>query len=470
LFSALAGFSFPAYGAGSASSPVQTEQIEQLIETLETPEKREALISQLRLLIEQTPDALSDTQSPSKDSEKNAINGAIGETLKVEESLSSLEKTYRDLLQSYGINGNTVFKLLFTFLWLGIGALAFYLLRRLHLFLKKQGEKIKNRFSLAHHRFSLYAKIIKRALQFIVAAIVLYAILTVWGLNVLEFLGRDFVFGFFGLLIDLLIILVLAALVWETISTFIEYRMKQADGTSAARLRTLLPIVRNILFIVLLCLLIFIILAEIGINIIPLLAGAGVLGIAIGFGAQTLVQDFLTGFTIILEDLIHVGDVVKVGERSGLVEKITMRKIQLRDFSGAVYTVPFSEVKIIDNLTKDFSFYVFDIGISYQENVDRVIGILKEIDEEMRADEKFGPLILAPLEIFGVDRFADSAVIIKARIKTKPIQQWTIGREFNGRMKIKFDSAGVEIPFPQRTIHVRSEGAVSPAILKQGSD
>ncbi|HEY3486919.1 MAG TPA: mechanosensitive ion channel domain-containing protein, partial [Gammaproteobacteria bacterium] len=219
------------------------------------------------------------------------------------------------------------------------------------------------------------------------------------------------------------------------------------------RLRTLLPIARNFLLLILICLFALVILSEVGVDIMPLLAGAGIFGIAIGFGAQTFVKDLLTGFTIIFEDLVQVGDVIRVADRTGLVERITIRKIQLRDLNGIVYTVPFSEINTIENWTKDYSYYVLDIGIAYREDPDKVIACLKEIDESMRADDHYKRLILAPIEILGVDSFAENSIIIKARIKTLPIKQWDVGREFNRRMKRQFDEKGIEMPFPHQVVY-----------------
>jgi small conductance mechanosensitive channel len=184
----------------------------------------------------------------------------------------------------------------------------------------------------------------------------------------------------------------------------------------------------------------------------------------VAFGAQTLVKDIITGAIILFQDLVAVGEVVKVGDTAGLVEAISIRHIRLRDLSGTVHTVPFSEISTISNLTKDFSFYVFDIGIAYREDVDRVMEALKDLGDELQRDPDFATLILAPLEIFGLDRFADSAIIIKARIKTLPIQQWTIGREFNRRLKRRFDELGIEIPFPHRTLYfgVDRQGGAPP--------
>ena len=194
-------------------------------------------------------------------------------------------------------------------------------------------------------------------------------------------------------------------------------------------------------------------LSELGIDIYPLLAGAGVAGIAIGFGAQALVKDFLTGFIVVFEDLLQVGDVVRVGDRAGAVERITMRKIQLRNLDGIVHTIPFSEVNIVDNFTKEFSYYLFDVGVAYREDVDEVVHCLLEIDEELRASNEFGDKILAELEVLGLDRFADSSVIIRARTKTKAHDRWTVGREFNRRIKQTFDQRNIEIPFPHQTIY-----------------
>lgn len=166
-----------------------------------------------------------------------------------------------------------------------------------------------------------------------------------------------------------------------------------------------------------------------------------------------MVKDFITGFAILLEDLLQIGDVVTVGDRTGEVTHITMRKIELRAVDGIVHTVPFSEVTVVDNMTKHFSYYLLEIGVAYRENTDEVVACLHAIDEEMRESEDYGPLILAPLEVLGVDAFADSAVIIKARTKTQPHKRWRVGREFNRRIKQRFDREGIEIPFPHQTIY-----------------
>lgn len=232
-----------------------------------------------------------------------------------------------------------------------------------------------------------------------------------------------------------------------------EYGSYASPRLRKSRMQTFLPIVRNVLFFVLLVMAILVVLSELSIEIMPLLAGAGIFGIALGFGAQAVVRDFLNGFIVIFEDLLQVGDIVRVGGRVGLVEKITIRKIQLRDLSGAVHTVPFSEVSVVENLTKEFSYYLMDIGVSYRENVDEVIACIEEVLETMRVEDGFQHKILESLEVLGLDQFADSAVLIRARIKTTPGAQWEIGREFNRRMKHAFDERNIEIPFPHQTIY-----------------
>ncbi len=195
------------------------------------------------------------------------------------------------------------------------------------------------------------------------------------------------------------------------------------------------------------------ILSELGVDLKPLLAAAGLGGLAIGFGGQSLVKDMISGFFILLEDSIRVGDVVEIAGVGGLVEEVTLRTITLRDLSGSVHVVPNGTIDKVKNMTKLYSYYVFDVGVAYREDVDQVMAVLKDIAEDVRRDPAFAEDILEPLEMFGVDQFADSAVIIKCRIKTKPIQQWRIGREMNRRIKNTFDAKGIEIPYPHHTIY-----------------
>lgn len=262
-----------------------------------------------------------------------------------------------------------------------------------------------------------------------------------------------------------------ALLVWELAGIWIEEQLTDLDRHGrqrirSARARTLLTVGRKAVAIFVVTIAVLLVLSELGVNIGPLLAGAGVVGVAVGFGAQKLVQDVITGAFILMEDVMAVGDVVNVGGQGGLVEAISLRYVRLRDLAGTVHTIPFSSISTVSNLTKDYSYYVFDVSIGYAEDVERVCSVLTDIDAELRRDEKFGPMILEPLEILGVDQFADSAVVVKARTKTQPIQQWNVGREFNKRLKQRFGELGIEIPFPQRTVHVRAPAGTPPDAIR----
>lgn len=232
---------------------------------------------------------------------------------------------------------------------------------------------------------------------------------------------------------------------------------KKDDVEFQKRAQTLGTIIRYVLTAVILSVASMMILKELGINIGPVLAAAGIVGLAVGFGAQSLVKDVIGGFFIILEDQIRVGDVVEIGGKSGLVEKIGLKTTVLRDLSGNVHFVPNGEIKVVTNMTKEYSRYVLDIGVAYKEDVDRVMEIIKEIDEEMRNDPEFKDDIIAPIEILGVDQFASSSIIIKARTTTMPVKQWRVGREFNRRIKKKFDELGIEIPFPHVTVFMGTD-------------
>jgi len=194
-------------------------------------------------------------------------------------------------------------------------------------------------------------------------------------------------------------------------------------------------------------------LKEIGFDVGPLLAGAGVAGLAIGFGAQTLVRDVITGLFILLENQIRVNDVAIINGTGGLVEEINLRTTVLRGLDGVVHIFPNGSISELSNMTRKFSYYIFDMGVAYKEDTDRVAELMKEVAEELRKEPEFSSMILEPLEVLGVDEFADSAVIVKARIKTKPIKQWAVGREMNRRIKKKFDEVGIEIPYPHRSIY-----------------
>jgi small-conductance mechanosensitive channel len=237
------------------------------------------------------------------------------------------------------------------------------------------------------------------------------------------------------------------------------------DRREAGRkLRTLAPLVQTIIRVAVIFIAVLVILEQLGINTGPILAGVGIFGLAVGFASQSLIKDVINGLFMLFEDSLSVGDVVTLRGTGGQVEKVTLRTVTIRDLSGSVHVIPNSTIDMVTNMTKDYSCYVLDVSVAYHEDVDTVIGILREIDEGMRHDPAYSGDMLEPLEVQGLERFADSAVIIRARLKTRPIQQWRIGREFNHRLKKVFDERGIEIPFPHRTLYWGNpkNGAWSP--------
>ncbi|MBS0011807.1 MAG: mechanosensitive ion channel family protein [Bacteroidales bacterium] len=219
------------------------------------------------------------------------------------------------------------------------------------------------------------------------------------------------------------------------------------------RLNTLLGIIKGLGKVIILSVFLMILLKKLSVDIAPILAGAGILGLAVGFGAQELVRDFISGFFMILEDQIRTGDVAIINGTGGLVEKIELRTITLRDFSGVVHVFQNGKINTVSNMTKEWSAMVFDIGVAYKEDVDHVIKVMQETGEKLINDPQFKAKIIEPLEIFGLDKFDDSAIVIKARLKTLPIEQWSVGREYRKRLKKAFDKEGIEIPFPHTTVY-----------------
>lgn len=231
-------------------------------------------------------------------------------------------------------------------------------------------------------------------------------------------------------------------------------RTEAVPGAAKKRVTTLVGLLRTIAIVGLWAVVVIITLEQIGLNITPILAGAGILGLAVGFGAQNLVRDLISGFFMVLEDQVRVGDVAIVNGTGGLVEAISFRTIVLRDLSGVVHIFPNGTINTLSNMTKVWSGYVMDVGVAYKEDTDHVVEVMRRVGDELRQDPDLGPKILEPIEVFGVDDFADSAVVIKARLKTHPIQQWGVGREYRRRLKKAFDAEGIEIPFPHRSIYV----------------
>lgn len=240
------------------------------------------------------------------------------------------------------------------------------------------------------------------------------------------------------------------------------------DPEIKKRAKTLASFLRYVLVFLIITTAGMMLLKEFGVEIRPILASAGIVGLAIGFGAQNLVQDVISGFFILLEDQIRVGDVVKVKDRGGMVEKVGLRMIVLRDFDGSVHYIRNGQIDVVTNMTKDFSNYVFDLRIPYGQDLDKAMKLLKQIDEEVRASE-LGVSILKPLEIFGVDQLSESWVILRARYSTKPLKQWDVGRNVNGRIKEKFEAHGIPFAHPHVMLKV-AEGEKQVTTTGRGAE
>jgi moderate conductance mechanosensitive channel len=195
------------------------------------------------------------------------------------------------------------------------------------------------------------------------------------------------------------------------------------------------------------------VLGELGVSVAPILGAAGVVGVAVGFGAQSLVKDYFSGFFLLLENQIRQGDVVKLGEHAGLVEEVTLRYVQLRDYDGHVHFVPNGTISSVVNMSRGHAQAVIDVGVSFNSDVDQAMAVMDQVARDMRRDPAHAPRILDDLEMAGVERWDDSAVVIRARIRVRPLEQWNVRREYLRRLKPAFDRHGIEIPYPQLTIH-----------------
>ncbi|MDR5738783.1 MULTISPECIES: mechanosensitive ion channel family protein [unclassified Caballeronia] len=256
-------------------------------------------------------------------------------------------------------------------------------------------------------------------------------------------------------------------LVWILIDTGIQETLKPESSRRGGRgpsmrARTMLPLLRNVVFVVLLMIAAIVTAANLGLNVTPLLAGAGVIGLAVGFGAQSLVADLITGLFIIIEDTISVGDSIEVeGGHAGIVESLTIRTVRLRDGQGAIHAIPFSQIKTVKNLSRDFAYAVFEVRLPFSADVDAVTEMIREVGAELMDDLRYRREMLGPVEVWGLDRFDPNWMVVKGQIKTRPLQQWSVARAFNLRIKRKMDEAGMQIPVPQMHVQMSRDAAAS---------
>lgn len=249
-------------------------------------------------------------------------------------------------------------------------------------------------------------------------------------------------------------IIIVAVAIWLAVASWVDYRLNPLGRrVPTSRETTLLTLLYNATTVALIVISTMFILSEIGINIAPLIASAGVLGLAIGFGAQKLVQDIINGIFIQFENAINVGDVITVGGTTGAVEKLTVRSVSLRDVEGVFHIIPFSSVDMVSNFTRDFSFFVCDMGVAYREDMENAKQAMMDAFEELRQDPEQAAVILGDMEWFGLNSFGDSAIVLRSRIKTLPGKQWGVGRAYNLILKRLFDERGIEIPYPHMTLY-----------------
>jgi small conductance mechanosensitive channel len=324
--------------------------------------------------------------------------------------------------------------------------------------------ELKAQFPTLEQRANRYIPILTGLTSGVIYVLAALAVLQAWNVGAFAWFTSELGRRVFGNALSIGMELVIALALWEIFASAIERYLSGIDASGAprrTRIRTLLPFLRTAMLSVIVVLTSLIILSHVGVDITPLLAGAGVVGLAIGFGSQALVKDIITGLFILIEDQLAVGDIVDVGkDHSGVVEAITVRTIRLRDQAGTVHSVPFSEVTTVKNMTRDFAYAVARITISYKEDVDRVVEILRQVSAELMEDEALRPLILDPFDYQGVDTLDASSVVLLLRIRTVASKQWVVGRAFNRLVKIAFEKHGIVSRDPASILIVGAPAAL----------
>jgi small conductance mechanosensitive channel len=306
-----------------------------------------------------------------------------------------------------------------------------------------------------------------------VGLLTLVALLEAWNVDVLDWLRGSTGRGWVLLAVRVLVVVLVSLVAWKALNHWVSRYLTAVDGQGnliySRRTRTLANIGRNLMLVLLVIIAALFILTEAGIDTAPLLAGAGVVGIAVGFGSQRLIQDIITGLFILLGDTIRVGDVVDLGGKAGAVEGMSMRTVTLRDYGGAVHTIPYSTIDTVTNMTKDYSFAVINVGVAYREDVDQVMQVLRELDMQLRREWPYRRLILEPLDIAGVDEIGASSISIMGRIKVRPGEQWKVRRELTRRIKRRFDELGIQLPFPHQTVYFGQDkqGQAPPLFIER---
>ena len=314
-----------------------------------------------------------------------------------------------------------------------------------------------------HKRHALYSERLKSFCYTLVHLVVWLVFielgLRVWGMSLIRFTegdGHEVSVKLFSLAGTL----IFAWLVWILSDTAVHHALTRSrKGLANARAQTMMPLIRNVLFVAIFIIALIVALANMGMNVTPLLAGAGVIGLAIGFGAQSLVADLITGLFIIIEDSLAIDDYVDVGGHLGTVEGLTIRTVRLRDIDGIVHTIPFSEIKSIKNYSREFGYAIFRVAVPYNMDIDDAIKLMRDVGQKMRTDPLQRRNIWSPLEIQGVESFESGSAILRARFKTAPIKQWEVSRAFNLSLKRHLDEAGFDLATPRLSVQVVTTSA-----------
>lgn len=332
----------------------------------------------------------------------------------------------------------------------------------------------RKKVPLLERRLNTYLPWLVRAIRLVILLTTIALILAVWHVtNVFDWLGTNPGQQFLSTVFDVAFILLGTLFAWLVTASLIEIKLNGvSDHMPSARMQTLLTLFRNVVAIALLTMATMMVLSELGVNIGPLLAGAGVLGLAIGFGAQKLVQDVITGVFIQLENAINTGDTITVGGITGTAERLSIRSVGLRDLNGTYHIVPFSAVEVVSNYMRGYAYHKAEYGIAYRESIDEAISHLEAAFEELTTDPAMRGKILEPIRIPGVTELGASSVNIRVQIKTAPGEQWNVGRAYNRLVKMHFDAAGIEIPFPHTTIYFGEDksGKAPPVYVQKLGD
>ncbi len=408
--------------------------IEELASQIADAEKREELLKQLRILARASE---AGSEAEQTDAEENWYIP----------SFARLRTVWRSPQDIQNLAQRVVLSVFVLFLWVGGWILA----RRRWLRKGKTSLKVRSR---AIGGFAVTGVL---------------AVLFIWGAA----LGTIFSSGagreFLANGVSIIFTVLGGWICWRVLTGYLSKRVagdsSQGQPALSRRMQTLFPLFRNILRIVIIAAVTLVALAELGINIAPLLAGAGVVGLAVGLGAQTLVKDLIIGFTVLAEDAIRIGDWAILGGHDGQIEHLTIRHVRMRDIYGNVHVVPWSNVQGVTNQTRDYGYAVFEAGFAYRENIDEVVDVIRQVAAEMREDPALKGDILSDLQVLGLIELGDSAVVVRTRFRTKPFRRWFLERDFRRRVKNRFDELGIEIPYPHATVYFgqNKQGSAPPA-------